>query len=144
MHSQSLTAFTAPADCRRRVLNLRRVTVLMDLNASRPPVPTATRTDRANGHCRFIVSNIPHSSLTSVFWLIYSRPVPSSSATRIDSIQTQLPEGTPSFVLGQAHKSYKHQFSNLYFARLTFLKKLVEKKAKEKWRGLSGRFHSTI
>ncbi|KAI5124046.1 hypothetical protein M0805_003875 [Coniferiporia weirii] len=65
-------------------------------------------------------------------------PVPEGPLGRACSAQAVLPEDTPSFVLGSSHKSYKHQFANIYYARLNLLKGEAERKAKERWRGLSG------
>ena len=53
--------------------------------------------------------------------------------------QIDMSDSVPSFVLGADHKSYRHQFANLYFARLTFLKDIVEKKARRKWGGMKGK-----
>ncbi|EJD02090.1 uncharacterized protein FOMMEDRAFT_109238 [Fomitiporia mediterranea MF3/22] len=64
-------------------------------------------------------------------------PIP-ESVSRAENTHINLPNETPSFLLGENHKSYRHQFSNIYFARLTLLKNIVEKKAKERWKGLSG------
>ncbi|THH05578.1 hypothetical protein EW145_g4698 [Phellinidium pouzarii] len=65
-------------------------------------------------------------------------PVPANALTRADSVQATLPDGTPSFMFGPLHKSYKHQFANIYYMRLTLLKASVEQKARERWRGLNG------
>ena len=40
------------------------------------------------------------------------RQVPSTHFERPPSEQTELPDGTPSFVLGASHRSYKHQYTN--------------------------------
>ena len=53
--------------------------------------------------------------------------------------QIDMSDSVPSFVLGADHKSYRHQFANLYFARLTFLKSIVEEKARQKWGGVKGK-----
>lgn len=52
--------------------------------------------------------------------------------------QIDMADCAPSFKLGADHKSYRHQFANVYFARLTFLKSVVEQKARKKWGGTSG------
>ncbi|RXW24178.1 hypothetical protein EST38_g1656 [Candolleomyces aberdarensis] len=44
---------------------------------------------------------------------------------------------TPSFILGSSHKSYKHQYSNIYFIRLRLLKEVVVKNAEHRWRNLA-------
>ncbi|KAF9264899.1 hypothetical protein L218DRAFT_900078 [Marasmius fiardii PR-910] len=49
-----------------------------------------------------------------------------------------LPEGTPSFIITPGQKSYKHQYSNIYYARLTQTKHHVEEKAKRRWKNLEG------
>ncbi|KAH8108472.1 DNA polymerase alpha/epsilon subunit B-domain-containing protein [Phellopilus nigrolimitatus] len=65
-------------------------------------------------------------------------PVPTDPLARLASAQSALPNETPSFVFGPSHKSYKHQFANMYFTRLSLLKGSVEKRARERWRGLKG------
>ncbi|KAG7092236.1 hypothetical protein E1B28_008602 [Marasmius oreades] len=49
-----------------------------------------------------------------------------------------LPEGTPSFIITPGQKSYKHQYSNIYYARLTQTKHHVEERAKKRWKDLDG------
>lgn len=44
----------------------------------------------------------------------------------------------PSFVLGDGHRSYKHQFANIYFVRLRLLRPFVEQRARERWSSLNG------
>lgn len=71
-----------------------------------------------------------------------------SSLSRPELHQTVLPEGTPSFILGPNHKSYKNQFANIYFIRLHHLRKTVERKAEERWRDVAGehttRYHRSV
>ncbi|KAJ3548432.1 hypothetical protein NMY22_g1264 [Coprinellus aureogranulatus] len=43
---------------------------------------------------------------------------------------------TPSFIIGSSQKTYKHQYSNIYFVRLRLLKQLVIKNAECKWQRL--------
>ena len=45
---------------------------------------------------------------------------------------------TPSFVLGAANRSYKHQYANIYFARLQLLRKYVLARARRRWKDVSG------
>jgi hypothetical protein len=45
---------------------------------------------------------------------------------------------TPSFIIGASQKTYKHQYSNIYFLRLRMLKDLVIKSAQKKWQRLAG------
>ncbi|KAF5324645.1 hypothetical protein D9611_004389 [Ephemerocybe angulata] len=44
---------------------------------------------------------------------------------------------TPSFILASNQKSYKHQYSNIYFLRLQALKELVVQNAKRRWQHLA-------
>lgn len=66
---------------------------------------------------------------------------PNHTHLRALNAQIDLSDVAPSFVLGADHKSYRHQFANLYYARLTYLKPLVEQKAKEKWADIKGEQH---
>ncbi|KAL5529429.1 hypothetical protein ACEPAG_5414 [Sanghuangporus baumii] len=61
-----------------------------------------------------------------------------NSVQRGECSQIELTPDTPSFVLSAEHRSYRHQFSNIYFARLVLLKSIVEERARERWRGLRG------
>lgn len=45
---------------------------------------------------------------------------------------------TPSFIIGSSQKTYKHQYSNIYFLRLRLLKEVVIKSAQKKWQRLAG------
>ncbi|KAJ7581047.1 DNA polymerase alpha/epsilon subunit B-domain-containing protein [Mycena floridula] len=47
-------------------------------------------------------------------------------------------EGTPSFILGAKHRTYKHQYSNIYFVRLRILRQLVEQAAERRWHHIKG------
>jgi DNA polymerase delta subunit 2 len=40
------------------------------------------------------------------------------------------------FILGEEHRSYKHQYSNIYFHRLSVLRKYVEDAAQRRWKGI--------
>ncbi|KAF8964036.1 DNA polymerase subunit delta-2 [Flammula alnicola] len=44
---------------------------------------------------------------------------------------------TPSFLIGPSKKSYKHQYSNIYFIRLRLLKEFVEGHARRRWGGIA-------
>ncbi|EGO26573.1 hypothetical protein SERLADRAFT_414551 [Serpula lacrymans var. lacrymans S7.9] len=46
---------------------------------------------------------------------------------------------TPSFTIDAKNKSYKHQFSNIYFTRLTMLRKAVEQRAEKRWKNVAGK-----
>ncbi|TFK42929.1 DNA polymerase alpha/epsilon subunit B-domain-containing protein [Crucibulum laeve] len=48
-------------------------------------------------------------------------------------------ENIPSFVLGLDHKSYKTQYSNIYFTRLHELRGNVEERANKRWKNLEGK-----
>ncbi|KAJ7470530.1 DNA polymerase alpha/epsilon subunit B-domain-containing protein [Mycena latifolia] len=45
---------------------------------------------------------------------------------------------TPSFLITNANKSYKHQYANIYFIRLRLLRDVVEEKARQRWQGIKG------
>ena len=66
--------------------------------------------------------------------------IPSKRLDRSETAECELVKGTSSFVLDRNHKSYKHQFANLYFARLTLLKSIVEAQAQKRWRSAKGGF----
>jgi len=53
---------------------------------------------------------------------------------------TRLPETLrDAFLLtGENAKSYRHQYANLYFLRLTDLKDVVLNQARKKWEGVAG------
>lgn len=69
---------------------------------------------------------------------VFFSSIPSKKLDRSETAECELVKGTPSFVLDQNHKSYKHQFANLYFARLTLLKSIVEEQAKKRWKSAKG------
>src|ERR1700733_2768458 len=64
-------------------------------------------------------------------------PVPANLA-RSTLESSALHTGASSFVLGQQNRSYKHQFSNLYFVRLRQLRVFVEENAARKWKDFDG------
>ncbi len=45
---------------------------------------------------------------------------------------------TPSFAIGAANRSYKHQYANIYFVRLRKLRAAVEENAKRRWKNVDG------
>jgi hypothetical protein len=57
------------------------------------------------------------------------RPNPSYSS---------LPELSRPFLIDPAHRSYKHQYSNIYFVRLVELRPVVETRAQERWKRVRG------
>ena len=58
---------------------------------------------------------------------------------RPSSSEITLPKAS-SFVLGPKHQSYKHQFSNIYFLRLRFLRDAVERRAWARWGNVDGQY----
>ncbi|KAF8655807.1 hypothetical protein AX16_002892 [Volvariella volvacea WC 439] len=48
------------------------------------------------------------------------------------------PEGATSFELQKGLKSFKYQYSNIYFVRLRALRKYIEDAAQKRWSGISG------
>ena len=67
------------------------------------------------------------------------RQTPSTSLTRPTSIVSTTPQSLPSFLLGPANRSYKHQYANIYFIRLRKLRQFVERNAKERWQKVKGK-----
>ncbi|KIJ17329.1 hypothetical protein PAXINDRAFT_175820 [Paxillus involutus ATCC 200175] len=45
---------------------------------------------------------------------------------------------SPSFIIDSKNKSYKHQYSNIYFTRLAMLKRPVFERARARWKDLEG------
>ncbi|KAI0670601.1 DNA polymerase alpha/epsilon subunit B-domain-containing protein [Trametes maxima] len=66
-----------------------------------------------------------------------SIPVPSTPLTRPSSTVIPPPENA-SFIIRPADKSYKHQYSNIYFVRLRALRQYVEQRAKRRWNEVAG------
>ncbi|ORY25755.1 DNA polymerase alpha/epsilon subunit B-domain-containing protein [Naematelia encephala] len=64
---------------------------------------------------------------------------PSVSLTRPTTTYSSLPELSKPFLIDAAHRSYKHQYSNIYFVRLVELRPIVEERAKEKWSSVRGK-----
>lgn len=46
---------------------------------------------------------------------------------------------SPSFLVDAKNRSYKHQYSNIYFTRLATLKQPVQERAAAKWKDLGGK-----
>ena len=67
----------------------------------------------------------------------YNRPIPSTPLTR-PSTTTLAPPDDASFLIKAADKSYKHQYSNIYFVRLRALRQQVEQRAKRRWNEVAG------
>jgi hypothetical protein len=63
-----------------------------------------------------------------------SKPV---QATRASTTVIPLPESAPNFLIQKSNKSYKYQYSNIYFLRLQSLRRSVEEAALEKWKNFS-------
>ncbi|KIJ69512.1 hypothetical protein HYDPIDRAFT_24347 [Hydnomerulius pinastri MD-312] len=66
-------------------------------------------------------------------------PTPSTPLTRCTSTLLPATANAPSFIIDAKNKSYKHQYSNIYFTRLAMLKKPVLERAKAKWKDLPGK-----
>ncbi|KAF4615259.1 hypothetical protein D9613_002764 [Agrocybe pediades] len=65
--------------------------------------------------------------------------VPIPSTLERPSTVVLPPDGnTPSFVIGSHQKSYKHQYSNIYFIRLRLLRDCVQEQARKKWATIAG------
>ncbi|KAK0210508.1 DNA polymerase alpha/epsilon subunit B-domain-containing protein [Desarmillaria ectypa] len=65
------------------------------------------------------------------------RPVPTTPRRSTTSL-LDATDGTPSFRIGDGDKSYKHQYSNIYFTRLSELRKSVEERAVRRWANVEG------
>ncbi|ESK85888.1 DNA polymerase subunit delta-2 [Moniliophthora roreri MCA 2997] len=66
-------------------------------------------------------------------------PLPKSSSSKRAVTQVLTPtELTTSFVIVPAQKTYKHQYSNIYFTRLRHFRDLVEQRARKRWEDLDG------
>jgi DNA polymerase II small subunit/DNA polymerase delta subunit B len=66
-------------------------------------------------------------------------PEPSSEPSRRQTATySSLPELSKPFLLDPASRSYKHQYSNIYFVRLVELRPIVEERAQERWRSVRG------
>ncbi|KAH7915994.1 hypothetical protein BJ138DRAFT_1109137 [Hygrophoropsis aurantiaca] len=67
-----------------------------------------------------------------------SIPIHLPPLTRCPTVLLLPTSTTPSYIIDAKNKSYKHQYANIYFTRLTMLRKSVEERAKEKWESVSG------
>ena len=61
-----------------------------------------------------------------------------SARERPSTSYSSLPELSKPFLLDPTTRSYKHQYSNIYFVRLVELRPIVEKRASERWGGVRG------
>ena len=100
------------------------------------PSPSLDRL-RWNGRRR---SHVRHS--LSLFLLCSLRsssysPIPSAPLTR-PSTTVVAPPDNASFLIGSKDKSYRHQYSNIYFVRLRALRQYVEKQAQRRWSEVTG------
>ncbi|KAI0637203.1 DNA polymerase alpha/epsilon subunit B-domain-containing protein [Trametes polyzona] len=64
-------------------------------------------------------------------------PVPSAPLTRPSSTVVP-PSEDASFAIKSTDRSYKHQYSNIYFVRLRALRQHVEQRAKKRWNEVAG------
>ncbi|KAH7889789.1 DNA polymerase alpha/epsilon subunit B-domain-containing protein [Phlebopus sp. FC_14] len=65
-------------------------------------------------------------------------PRPASPPTRCMCTLLPPTAKSPSFVIDSKNKSYRHQYSNIYFTRLAMLKMPVLERAQARWKDLSG------
>lgn len=56
----------------------------------------------------------------------------------------ELPEGIPSYEIDDAKKTYKHQYSNIYYMRLQLLRSFVQTRAKAKWKDVAGLWFASL
>ena len=55
-----------------------------------------------------------------------------------------LPEGIPSYEIDDGKKTYKHQYSNIYYMRLQLLRSFVQTRAKAKWKDVAGLWFTSL
>ncbi|KAG6334004.1 hypothetical protein ID866_5087 [Astraeus odoratus] len=67
-----------------------------------------------------------------------STPPESTPLTRCPSTLLPATRTSPSFIIDTKNKSYRHQYSNIYFTRLAMLKGPVTQRARAKWENLPG------
>ena len=60
------------------------------------------------------------------------------SSHRPTTSYSNLPELSAPFHIDSVQRSYKHQYSNIYFVRLVELRPVVEKNAQERWGSVRG------
>ncbi|KAH9951352.1 DNA polymerase alpha/epsilon subunit B-domain-containing protein [Amylocystis lapponica] len=65
-------------------------------------------------------------------------PVPSIPLARPAISVLPSSRKTPSFQIVAADKSYKHQYANIYYARLQVLRPFVEHRARRQWKEIAG------
>jgi DNA polymerase delta subunit 2 len=63
---------------------------------------------------------------------------PGPAPRRPNPSYSSLPELSKPFVIDPANRSYRHQYSNVYFVRLVELRPIVEKRAEERWKAVRG------
>nr|WRH23603.1 DNA polymerase delta subunit 2 [Naematelia aurantialba] len=63
----------------------------------------------------------------------------SAPLVRPTTTYSSLPELSKPFLIDSAQRSYKHQYSNIYFVRLVELRPIVEEQAKERWSAVRGK-----
>ncbi|KAF9228027.1 hypothetical protein BS17DRAFT_774646 [Gyrodon lividus] len=70
----------------------------------------------------------------------HTEPIPTPPSTLTRHTSTILPptSSTPSFIIDARNKSYKHQYSNIYFTRLAMLRRPVFERASARWKDLEG------
>ncbi|OSX64998.1 hypothetical protein POSPLADRAFT_1044422 [Postia placenta MAD-698-R-SB12] len=71
-------------------------------------------------------------------------PVPETPLTRPPTAVVAPSPRTPSFVLGAANRSYKHQYSSIYYVRLQVLRKYVMARARRRWHDVAGQLSYVI
>ncbi|KAG8856785.1 hypothetical protein FRB96_006289 [Tulasnella sp. 330] len=64
-------------------------------------------------------------------------PIPATHALRPTSKFSIIPDRSEMFRLGTSQQTYAHQYSSIYFLRLTELRRTIEKVASSKWGNLT-------
>lgn len=102
--------------------------------------PTITSQNGQSQNRRAVSS----SALKVRFQLTSSRPVPTTPHRSTTSI-LDATDATPSFrITSDTDKSYKYQYSNIYFTRLSELRKPIEERALKRWANVDGAYHATV
>jgi DNA polymerase delta subunit 2 len=57
---------------------------------------------------------------------------------------SSLPELSSKFLIDPTQRSYKHQYSNIYFVRLVELRPKVEERAAKRWASVRGEFRRCL
>ena len=94
---------------------------------------------RWNGCRRSHVRHSPTLSLSCSLRSSSYSSIPSTPLTR-PSTTIVAPPDNASFLIGSKDKSYRHQYSNIYFVRLRALRQYVEKQAQRRWSEVAGAF----